>query len=681
MSCLPNDPRFRLLDHLVGWDAESHDGLTGLDDDGGVRLEGGLEGQTPEALDPFIPPPALAPGCGPCDWYLAARPAPESRLLALDGCSNHWRPTWPRGCVPMTFSRVAAVAADRDRLAVADAAKGRVWVVLARGAQVVVEIEVEDPRDLSFGPAGEIVVAAESGTALLRFAFNGRPLGSWPAALPPAPIARLAHDRSGRLWLAVEAGPDHYALQAQESLGDPAFHPKTAEDLAAAFARTAALRSGRGGFCLLRSGKDRAEAATCWDWFGRPLAADCVASTAGALFAREGQLLTAALDSGIPRCRWHRVVLDAEIPPGTRVSLALATAEEPTPAAQGAPDSDWPGFPAGLPHPGDWQVVEPGQLDALVRLPPGRYLFGRLRLTGDGSATPRVRRIHIDLPRATSADLLPAIYRDEGVTGDFTERFLALFDASLGTVDAAVARFPALIDGARARAEVLPWIARFLAVTLDETWDAETRRNILKAAPDLFRRRGTREGLVRSIRLACNLSEDPVVTEHGLERLWGAVAAAGRQRSSDARLGLTRLFSRRSARLTLGVSPLGRAPVMSYGDPAADPHAAGAFRFTVAVPAREGVDGAALARLAEGQKPAHTLAAFAPGTSTGFRLGGPLRVGIDTLLVRSKPQPLGREGDRLGRSAILGGTPSPGPVLGAGARVRAPLDHPLSCPE
>lgn len=680
MSCLPSDPRFRLLDDLVGWDAAHHDGLEGLDDPDGLRLAGGPEGLTAEALDPFIPPPRLAPGCGPCDWFLITRPAPDSRLLRLDGCASGWRPAWPRGGAPVPFADGAAAAFDRDRIAVADAAAGRIWVLLAAGAQIVAEIAVGRPRDLSLGPAGEIVVAHEDGTRLSRFAFNGRALGPWPGPLPSAPVARLAHDREGRLWLAVEAGPGRFELLAQAHPGDPAFAARRAADLARAFARTAVRRSDDAGFCLGRGSPEGGEAELCWDWYGRELSGDCLGRGAGAAFVRQGQLLTEPLDSGIPRCRWHRLRVEAEVPAGTRIALAVATSEEARPAPQGANEADWAAFPAGLPHPGDWQAIEPGQTDALIRGPAGRFLFLRLRLSGDGSATPRVRRIQIDFPRATSADLLPAVYRDEAGAGDFTERFLALFDASLGTVDATVSRFPALIDGAGGRAEVLPWVARFLAVTLDETWDTATRRRLLAAAPDLFRRRGTRPGLVRSIRLAWDLAEDPVLTEHGLERLWGAVAEAGRPGPADARLGQTRLYSRRAARLTLGASPLGRTKVMSFGDPSADPHAAGAFRFSVAVPPSAGIDAGALARLVEGQKPAHTLAAIAPTGAAGFRIGGAIRLGIDTLIAPPRPQPLGAGTSRLGRTTVLAGTRPPGPVLGGGARVLSPPEAPRDAP-
>ncbi len=673
MSCVPSDPRFRLLDHLVGWDVAHQDdsdkqryqdGLIGLNDSGGVRLAGGPDGIGPETLDPYLPPPRLDPGCRPCDIYLATKAGATRPIKALDGCSNSWHPAWPHGCVPEVFQKPVAVAADRHRIAVADAGTDQVWVMLLKDAQVVAEIPATAPRDLSFAPGGGIVVAAADGTQLLRFTFNGRPLGSWPAPLPGrGAIARIGHDRDGRLWLAVEAGADRFLLYSQQTPREPDFVSRTVEELAAAFERTTLVRSNRLGFSLRRGDTDGMLKTFCWDWFGRPLAEARVGGAPGPAFASQGQLLTRALDSGMPRCRWHRLVIDADIPAGTRIGVSVATSEVAMPVPQGVPDPDWVGFPAGLPHPGDWQTIEAGQTDALVRCPAGRYLFLRLRLSGDGSATPRVRRIHIAFPRATSADLLPAVFREDGVAGDFTERFLGLFDATLGSVDTAVARFPALLDGARARDEVLPWIARFLSVTLDETWDADRRRAMLRAAPDLFQRRGTRDGLNRSIRLAYGLSEDAVITEHGLERVWGAVAATGGG-SVEARLGHTRLFSRRRARLTLGSSALDRTPVMSFGDPAADPHDVGAFRFSVELPASAGADASALVRLVEGQKPAHTLAAVRVGSSGGFRLGARLRLGVDTLVTRPKPQVLGDPGFLLARNAILGGVAPPATILG-----------------
>jgi hypothetical protein len=167
-----------------------------------------------------------------------------------------------------------------------------------------------------------------------------------------------------------------------------------------------------------------------------------------------------------------------------------------------------------------------------------------------------------------------------------------------------------------------------------------------------------------------------VVTEHGAERSWGAVAGGG-SAPGDARLGSVRLFSRQRSRMTLGASPIGSTQVMSFGNPATDPHSAGAFRFTVAVPPQAGGDAAALLRLIEGLKPGHTIAHIREGGSAGFLLGKTLQLGIDTVIRRPAPQAFGDANLRLGRGSVLGGTAKPAPILG-----RSPLTSPPpSCTE
>jgi phage tail-like protein len=663
MTCVPHDPRFRLLDHLVGWDAADRTGLAGLGDGGGIRLAGGPGGVTPAAVDPFIAPPRLAGGCGPCDWYLGSSPAPQSVMKRLVGCSNDWARAWPPQCTPIVFQRIVAVDVDRYRIAVLDAGSERLYLLHLLGGQVLAEAHVDAPRDLALAPDGGVVLVTQDGAALERLSRSGRPLGAWPAPLPGW-VARLAFAPDGPLWLATEAGSG--LVRLWRAAKDGRFVESTLEDLARAFPRNALVRSDQHGFCLKRGQPDGTERPICWDWFGHPLPGDCVPATATTVYAGQGQLLTGPIDSGIPRCRWHRVRIDADIPAATSVSLAVSTSESPTPADQGVNDARWAGFPAGLPHPDDWQVLPPGQNDALIRQPAGRYLFLRLRLEGDGTASPRVRRIHLDFPRGTSADLLPAVYRDDPAAGDFTERFLSLFDASLETVDETVARFAKLLDAATVPDAVLDWIAGFLSVTLDESWDAETRRRILSHAPDLFRRRGTPEGLRRAIALAFD-GTAPAIIEHGQMRTWGAVAGHRDGTPAPARLGSTRLFGPSRSRLTLDRSRIGRTPIKSYGTPAADPHDAGAFRFTVGVPRADGRDIDALRRLVEGQKPAHTLATVRTGSTHGFVLAGAVQLGIDTLLVQPAPKQLGDDTLRLNRGAVLGGRPPPGPILGTAA--------------
>lgn len=675
MSCIPVDPRFRLLDNIVGWDAASAEHLAGLDAATGVRLAGDPDALTESDIDPFIPPPALAPGCGECDWFLATPPWPEPRLLQLSGCSNSWTAAWPANCAPSQFIDIAAVAFDRNLLAIADKGANRILVLMAQGMRIIGEAAAPDPVDLSFGPRDTLVVACAGGNAIEVFAASGRPLGHWPAPLPAGSILRMAHDRDARLWLVIRRLDGQLALYCQADPGG-AFVEDGLAGLTAAFARTARIGSGLAGFTMLRGGEDGGSAQVSWDWAGRPLSG-ALGSGAGQVrpnrYSRQGQLLTAALDSGIERCLWHRIRIDADVPPRTAIEVSVATNDRPDPAPQGLAAGDWAGFAAGLPHPGDWQVIKPGALDALVRQPVGRFLFLRLRLSGDGQVTPHVRRIHLDLPRAASADLLPAIYRQEPKSADFTERFLALFDSGLETIDACVARLPAALDAGSTDAELLPWLASILGIGFDPAWNVATRRRLLASAPELFRRRGTPGGLRLALELVAG-DDRPgagaLIVEYGLDRSWGALASTDATRSGRtirpaARLGATRLFSRSAARIRLGSSPIGSVPVLSYGNPDDDPRETGAFRFSVDLPADAAISSESLLALVNSQKPVHTLATVRKGGTGSFLINGLGRLGIDTLIRRPAATVLGERGFRLGSNSVVGGSVARGVVLGS----------------
>ena len=82
MTCLPADRQFRLLDALVGWDAESHPGNAGLDQISGLHLaETAGRGVDLGEVAGYIPPAPLTRLCGTCEWLLLTPAPPQSRLL------------------------------------------------------------------------------------------------------------------------------------------------------------------------------------------------------------------------------------------------------------------------------------------------------------------------------------------------------------------------------------------------------------------------------------------------------------------------------------------------------------------------------------------------------------------------------------------------------------------------
>jgi phage tail-like protein len=254
-----------------------------------------------------------------------------------------------------------------------------------------------------------------------------------------------------------------------------------------------------------------------------------------------------------------------------------------------------------------------------------------------------VRRIRLDFPRQTSFDRLPAVYHDNPAAISFGERFLALFDSAVEDIDQVIERYPALLDVDGVPQELLPWLGTFLGVAMDSGWSPERRREILKAVPDLYRRRGTPAGLGRALELVLGVT--PAIDETALGRPWGAVGAS--------RLDGVRLFGRSAVRLRAGRSRLDTTPVWSIGNPDHDPLSGASYRFQVMLPmiADDGRRAQA-ERVVESQKPAHTVATLRQ--SGGLIAGLGTSVGIDTALV-PLPRPVlgGPGGVRLSRSSVL----------------------------
>ena len=386
-----------------------------------------------------------------------------------------------------------------------------------------------------FGPSGDV-------RGELRIAL--------PEMSPEEKIDRLAASDDCSIWLVTKTKTGELKLW-RAARGEDKFEKATIEQLKKSFKPTGLTAADEEkGFCIEECGPDGLTITLCFDWDGEPLDTP-IDPPAPPGLATLGQLLTQAIDSGIPRCRWHRVRIDADVPSGTMISVAVATSEiagDLNPKIK-SEDEGWETFPAGVPHPLDWKGGEAGALDFLIDQPPGRYLYLRVRMKGDGVATPVARRVRLDFPRVTSLNFLPPVYRDNPEAEDFTERFLALFDASIGNLDRAIERAPALLDPAGVPDDVLPWLGSFLDVVFDAAWQPDLRRKILKALPDLYRRRGTVSGLTEAIKLVFGV--EPAIEELAAGRRlgerrdeqWAASTGGGPPRISAAFRQIARAIS------------------------------------------------------------------------------------------------------------------------------------------
>jgi phage tail-like protein len=675
MSCVAGNPSFRLLDAYVGWDAAYSTNLVGVDAPAGVCLAPVHS----DAVDlnqvvPYLPPARLARGCAACEWYLITPFPPESRLLHRDACHRNWELVWKSPCTPAPFKDAVAVATWRRFIAVSDRGANQVLVWGQSGGRLVAEISVEQPGPLAFTPRGELLLTSPTSVQVARYGLDGALRGFLAATLPGLP-SRIAVDRKNGVWVLVER-EDSWTLWCATD-GANQFQSASVDALRQAFRPSGLLTASDAGFCFDED-TGAMEVTTCYSWYGRPVKHGTVIPPKPPQRYQRGQLLTLALDSGIPRCKWHRVRLDADVPAGTTLTVAVASAED---AAERhgdlVRDPEWKDFPTGQPHHADWTSAPAGSVDFLIDQPPGRYLFFRMRMTGDGTATPIVRRVRIDFPRLTSLDHLPAVYRENPRAEDFTARFLSLFDASIADMDRVIERYPALLDPSGVPEQLLPWLGGFFDIGFDSSWDADKRRTILRYAPQLYRLRGTLTGLRLAICLVFGVQ--PAIEELSSTGMWGALGnreklqALRCEKSTpppsvrrNARLRATRLFGKSRARFHLGRSPIGGAPLRSYGNPDQDPFAAGAYQFRVLVPPladRSKAERDRLTNLIDAQKPAHTVAAVRVG-GTGFLLGQWSAVGVDTAFIPLAAPILGKNGNvRLNRMSILWNGPA-GPAGG-----------------
>jgi phage tail-like protein len=94
---------------------------------------------------------------------------------------------------------------------------------------------------------------------------------------------------------------------------------------------------------------------------------------------------------------------------------------------------------------------------------------------------------------------LPAVYQEED---PFTMRLTEAFDEVLAPIFSTLDNLPAYFDPALTPPDFLGWLASWVALELDETWDLGRRRQAVASGVDLLRRRGTAVGLADELRLA-----------------------------------------------------------------------------------------------------------------------------------------------------------------------------------
>lgn len=90
---------------------------------------------------------------------------------------------------------------------------------------------------------------------------------------------------------------------------------------------------------------------------------------------------------------------------------------------------------------------------------------------------------------------LPAIYQDD----DLAQRFLGALDDVLAPIFLTLDNFPTYLDPWLTPEDFLDWLATWVGIGLDDSWDEARRREIVARAVELYRMRGTAAGLAAHV--------------------------------------------------------------------------------------------------------------------------------------------------------------------------------------
>jgi phage tail-like protein len=433
-----------------------------------------------------------------------------------------------------------------------------------------------------------------------------------------------------------------------------------------------------------------------FDRRGRPRPPlDSTTLTLPRLYQKNGVWISQALDSNLYNCQWHRVQIEvAALPPGSRIIVRTYTSQNPDALAgydevrdgdlryDTGPDGVWTTchtISAPMQAPADPSPA-PNWHDCLVQSREGQYLWLHLELKSDGYVTPAVSGIRLHYPRTSYLTNLPAVFSGDEESRWFLERYLAIAQTTWDGLEEKIEQISRYFDPHTVpEGPFLEYLAEWLALPLEGSWDWTQKRRLLAAAPALYPQRGTVAGLRQYIRVY--LQNMIGLSTEAVSEFYPQIVEGYRLRKylmlnqkTIANLGQgAPLWSPQTVgRLQLGVfAREGEVRLVSTGDPARDLLNEFAHRFQIFVPAawvRTAAEEQMLHRALDAEKPAHTayqLHLVEPRLQIGYQS----TVSVDTIIgaypvtrlacVHDDTAPPSRApSPRLGYDTVLAGSPA-----------------------
>lgn len=186
------------------------------------------------------------------------------------------------------------------------------------------------------------------------------------------------------------------------------------------------------------------------------------------------RFLLERLDSTTENCIWGRLVIDARLPADSVLTVWVYASDEDCLVAELC-------------------TKKVDAYDFLLYEQRGRYLWIWLEVAGVGEGV--IREIQVYTPGDTFLNTFPEIYREQG---SFFHRYLSIFSSIYMDFQERIDKFHTCLDLETAPAEVLPVLAGWLGIQVEDSLlESGELCRLLQEAPYLIRYKGTRGAVER----------------------------------------------------------------------------------------------------------------------------------------------------------------------------------------
>jgi phage tail-like protein len=192
-------------------------------------------------------------------------------------------------------------------------------------------------------------------------------------------------------------------------------------------------------------------------------------------------LISKSLDSLDEQTRWHKISLDQYIPPNTFIEVYYCCSNTKIKSTE---DNNF------------WKLGSINNNNILIIDSIGRYLKIRIKLFSlDENKSPIFNKMIVYFSMSTYLQYLPEIYQEDDQSKKFLEKFLCIFQTLFEDTENKKISFIKNLNVKTIPNGFLPWLSSWLSLSFSEDWSLDNIRIFLERAPDIFKNRGTKEGL------------------------------------------------------------------------------------------------------------------------------------------------------------------------------------------